>query len=139
MKGISTLAVAALLVLFLVQTAFPVVEGDQGGGGQGQGRIRHEGSDMELYYTIQTALSFANSVLSTLLLGAYLDTYRRIRSEISLSLVVVSIVFLFHSLASNPLLHSAFGFGGYGLGPFAMLPELFSFVALSILVYISMK
>jgi hypothetical protein len=33
----------------------------------------------------------------------------------------------------------AFGFGLFGLGPFALLPDLFEFVALSVLLYLSVK
>ncbi|MDH7555544.1 MAG: hypothetical protein ACQXXL_03210 [Candidatus Methanosuratincola sp.] len=109
---------------------------DQQGGGM---NMRHEGRDMEIYYSIQAALSFVNMFLSILLLGIYIDTYRRIRSEFSLSLAIVSLVLFSYALTSNPLLHSALGFGGFGLGPFAMIPELFSCVALLILVYISLK
>ncbi|MEN3035294.1 MAG: hypothetical protein ABC537_03220 [Candidatus Methanosuratincola sp.] len=101
--------------------------------------MRHEGRDMEIYYSIQAALSFANMFLSVLLLGIYVDTYRRIRSELSFSMAIVSLVLFSYALTSNPLLHSALGFGGFGLGPFAMIPELFSCVALLILVYISLK
>ncbi len=109
---------------------------DQQGGGM---YMRHEGRDMEAYYSIQTALSFVNMFLSILLLGIYIDTYRRIRSEFSLSLAIVSLVLFSYALTSNPLLHNALGFGGFGLGPFAMIPGLFSCAALLILVYISLK
>lgn len=115
--------------------AFDLANNQQGGGTN----MRHEGRDMEVYYSIQAALSFANMFLSILLLGIYIDTYRRIRSEFSLSMAIVALVLFSYALTSNPLLHSALGFGGFGLGPFAMIPELFSCVALLILVYISLK
>lgn len=131
----------ALLLSIFAQSSFSRAgifspANDQQGGGM---NMRHEGRDMEVYYTIQTALSFVNMFLSILLLGVYVDTYRRIRSEFSLSLAIVSIVLFSYALSSNPLLHSALGFGGFGLGPFAMMPELFSCIALLILVYISLR
>jgi hypothetical protein len=42
-------------------------------------------------------------------------------------------------LTSNPMIIRAFGFGLYGLGPFALLPDLFELVALSVLLYLSVK
>jgi hypothetical protein len=33
----------------------------------------------------------------------------------------------------------AFGFRAFGLGPFAMLPDLFTFGALVVLLYLSIK
>jgi hypothetical protein len=33
----------------------------------------------------------------------------------------------------------AFGFRLFGLGPFAMLPDLFTFAALAVLLYLSVK
>ncbi|RWX73832.1 MAG: hypothetical protein Metus_0611 [Candidatus Methanosuratincola subterraneus] len=135
--------IISLLLAFgmIAQPSFSVAgafdpAGDQEGGSM---QMRHEGRDMEVYYSIQAVLSFVNMFLSALLMGIYLDTYRRIRSEFSLSLVIVSLVLFSYALTSNPLLHSALGFGGFGLGPFAMIPELFSCAALLILVYISLK
>jgi len=137
------LAFISFLIVFymMAQLSFPVagafnLANDQQGGGM---NMRHEGRDMEVYYSIQAALSFVNMFLSILLLGIYLDTYRRIRSEFTISLAIVSLVLFSYAITSNPLLHNALGFGGFGLGPFAMIPELFSCAALLILVYISLK
>ena len=40
---------------------------------------------------------------------------------------------------TNPLVHWIFGFRAVGLGPFAMLPDLFTCVALAILPYLTVK
>ncbi|MEM2124854.1 MAG: hypothetical protein QXQ53_00480 [Candidatus Methanosuratincola sp.] len=143
MRRVRVFAIVLMALIFgiIVQSscssvgAFNLASDQQGGGMN----MRHEGRDMEVYYSVQAALSFVNMFLSVLLLGIYLDTYRRIRSEFSLSLVIVSLVLFSYALTSNPLLHSALGFGGFGLGPFAMIPELFSCAALLILVYVSLK
>jgi hypothetical protein len=49
------------------------------------------------------------------------------------------VVFFLNALASNPLVIWAFGFTAVGLGPFAMLPDLFTSLALAILLYLSIR
>jgi hypothetical protein len=44
-----------------------------------------------------------------------------------------------NALVSNPFMMWAFGFRAFGLGPFAMLPDLFTLAALSVLLYLSVK
>lgn len=95
--------------------------------------------DIELYYTVQTVISTINVALLVFLLATYVDIYRRIRSEFTIALIVFSVVLLLYAISSNPLVHLAFGFRAFGLGPFAMLPDLFTCVAVSILVYLSFK
>ena len=63
------LLIAGALIIFVavvsVQTVFcmsQVFNGQQGD--QNQQRMNHQGRDMELYYTIQTAVSSVNIVLS---------------------------------------------------------------------------
>jgi hypothetical protein len=46
---------------------------------------------------------------------------------------------LLNALVSNPLLQFGFGFRAFGLGPFAMLPDLFTFFALVVLLYLTLK
>jgi hypothetical protein len=53
--------------------------------------------------------------------------------------LIFAIVFLMKDIASNPFVIGAFGFRLYGLGPFALLPDLFEFVALTVLLYLSVK
>ncbi len=95
--------------------------------------------DLEIYYTAKIILSSVNSILLLTLLVTYLDVYNDIRSEFSLGLIIFSLALLLYSVTSNPLLSSYFGYAGYGLGPFAMLPDLFTLMASSILIYLSLK
>ena len=48
-------------------------------------------------------------------------------------------VLLLYALAANPLVHLAFGFRAFGLGPFAMLPDFFTCVALIVLLYLTVR
>jgi hypothetical protein len=95
--------------------------------------------DWELFYTIETVVSTINVTISVLLLLTYVSIYRKTRSEFTVGLMIFSAVLVLHTFTSIPLVHGIFGFGGFGLGPFAMLPSLFTFVALAVLLYLSIK
>src|SRR4030042_1219433 len=92
--------------------------------------------DVELFYTVGTVVSTVNLTLSIFLLFIYIGIYQKTRSEFTIGLVIFSAVFLLNALASNPLVIRAFGFWPVGLGPFAMLSELFTLAALAVLLYL---
>jgi hypothetical protein len=48
-------------------------------------------------------------------------------------------VLLLYAVVSNPVMQAAFGYRGFGLGPFAMLPDLFSLIASTVLLYLTLK
>jgi hypothetical protein len=77
--------------------------------------------------------------LAVFLLVSYIGIYQKTKSEFTIGLIIFSTVFLLNALASNPLLIRAFGYYPLGLGPFAMLPDLFTLVALGVLLYFSLK
>jgi hypothetical protein len=95
--------------------------------------------DREFFYTANTVVSTVNVTLSVFLLITYVGIYRRTRSEFTIGLIIFSLVFLMNAIASNPFVISAFHFRPSGLGPFALLPDLFTFVALVVLLYLSLK
>jgi len=95
--------------------------------------------DIEFFYIAQTVVSTINVALSIFLLFIYISIYRKTRSEFTIGLIIFSMVFLLNALASNPLVIWAFGFRAFGLGPFAMLPDLFTLGALAVLLYLSAK
>jgi len=95
--------------------------------------------DIELFYMIKTALSTINAVLLVFLLISYVELYQKIKSEFTIALTIFAVVLLLHALTSNPLLQRIFGFQAFGLGPFAMLPDLFTCAAIMILVYLVLK
>jgi hypothetical protein len=53
--------------------------------------------------------------------------------------VIFAFVFLVRDLTSSPFVTAMYGFRAYGLGPFVFLPSLFELVALSVLLYLSVK
>ena len=97
------------------------------------------GGDFEFFYTVQTVLSTVNVALSLFLLTIYIDIYRKTRSPFTIGLIIFSSVFFLRALTANPLFMWVFGFRALGLGPFAFLPDLFEFIALIVLLYLSVK
>jgi hypothetical protein len=95
--------------------------------------------DKELFYTVQTVVSSVNVALLIILLIIYIDIFRKTKSEFTIGLLIFSMVLLLYALFSNPIIHWLFGFRSYGLGPFAMLPHIFTFVALTVLLYLTVR
>jgi len=96
-------------------------------------------SSFGFYFVIGSVFSTINTVLSTILLITYAVTYRRTKAEFNLVLIVVALTLLCYSLVANPLIRTALGYGGSGLGPFLMLPDMFIFAALVALLYLRLK
>ena len=95
--------------------------------------------DIEFFYTAETVVSTVNVTLLIFLLLTYISIYRKTRSEFTIGLIIFSAAFLLNALASNPLVIRVFGFRPLGLGPFALLPDLFTLGALTVLLYLSIK
>jgi hypothetical protein len=95
--------------------------------------------DLQLFYSAETVISAVNAALSVILLLMYASIYKKTRSEFTIGLMIFSAVFLLNALFSFPLLHQAFGFYPFGLGPFAMLPDLFTCIALAVLLYLTFE
>jgi hypothetical protein len=95
--------------------------------------------DFELFYVANTIISTINISLLAILIFIYVNIYVRTRSPFTVGLVIFAFVFLVRDLMSSPFVTSIAGFRAYGLGPFAFLPSLFELVALSVLLYLSVK
>ena len=95
--------------------------------------------DIELFYKVKTLLSTINATLLVFLLATYVDLYKKLQSEFTSGLILFSLILLLYALSSNPLLQWLFGYRAFGLGPFAMLPDMFTTFALVVLLYLTMK
>jgi hypothetical protein len=95
--------------------------------------------DLELYYTFRTVLSTINIVLTALLIFNYVGIYRKTRSDFTLGLLLFAGCLLVKDITLNPVIIGLGGFGLYGLGPFAFIPDLFETTALLVLFYLSVK
>jgi hypothetical protein len=130
---LASLVVVALLTTFWTTINFPLPPFGQ------QRPPRSVPGDIELYYTIKTVVSTINVTLLLLLLITYVDMYVKTKSEFLIGLMIFSMVLLLNALTSNPLITQIFGFRAFGLGPFALLPDFFTFVALVVLLYLTFK
>ncbi|MGD0644837.1 MAG: hypothetical protein ABSA75_08035 [Candidatus Bathyarchaeia archaeon] len=95
--------------------------------------------DFEFFYFANTIISTINIALLAILMLIYFNIYVKTRSPFTIGLLIFALVFLVQDLTSSPLVTSLFRFRAYGLGPFAFLPSLFEFFALTILLYLSIK
>ena len=81
-----------------------------------------------------------NIILLLCLLVIYARNYGQIKSKFALGLIAFVILLLVQAFTSNPFVHVMWGFRHINaLGLFTILPDLFEFVALGILLYISLK
>jgi hypothetical protein len=100
-------------------------------------------SDVELYLVSRTVVSTINIALLLVLVITYLSIFLKTKSEFTVGLLIFSLVFLLKDVASSPFMSGSFGFGLFGVQPFqlwfVLLPDIFEFAALSILIYLSIK
>ncbi len=95
--------------------------------------------DFEYFYVANTIISTINIALLAILALIYFNIYIKTRSQFTIGLIIFALVFLVQNVTSSPFITSPFGFRAYGLGPFEFLPGMFEFVALTILLYLSIK
>jgi hypothetical protein len=109
----------------------------QATGGQPPAQVPQK--DATFYYNAKSIISIVNVTLLAALLYVYTKIYGDVKSKFTLGLIIMQLALLVYALTSNPLLQVLFGFRAEGLGPFAMLPDLFASVGLSILLYLSLE
>jgi hypothetical protein len=95
--------------------------------------------DIQLYYVLSSIFSTLNATLLVFLLVLYAGIYVKRRVDFTLWLTIFCSVLLLDALTSNPILQWIFGFHAFGLGPFAMLPTIFTSAALAILLYLTLR
>lgn len=99
----------------------------------------HMPGDFEFYYFLKTVLSSVNIILVIALLVMYLAFYQKNKSNFVLGLILFTTALLLYTLASNPIIIDLFGFEAFGLGPFALLPTLFTTISISIMLYLTFE
>ncbi|MGD0451449.1 MAG: hypothetical protein ABSA79_10405 [Candidatus Bathyarchaeia archaeon] len=95
--------------------------------------------DLEIYYFAESVISSLNIALLVFLLISNADLFRKTRTKFTFGLLIFSAAFLVKDLTSSPLVISVFGYRQVGLGPFALLPDLFELVVLVVLLYLSFE
>jgi hypothetical protein len=136
--------IVSILVLVAVFAAFWVFVIQQPQiPGFGQRRAPPPGDfiagDLEYFYAAHTVISSIDIALLVILIFIYSDIYLKTRSQFTIGLIIFASVFLIKDVTASPLIIGLYGFRAYGLGPFEFLPGLFELVALSILLYLSIK
>ena len=134
------LGLAALLAVVVTtyQTEQSIVPFSPRGHFSPRGQLNFAG-DFELYYMFRTILSTVNIVLIIMLIFNYVSIYQKTHSEFTFGLLLFAIMLLIKDITLNPVIIGLGGFGIYGLGPFAFLPDLFEMSALLVLFYLSVK
>lgn len=132
------LALAVMLSVVLSNYKTNQIQQNQGSPFSPRGQGNFPG-DFELYYTFRTVLSTINILLTALLIFNYVGIYKKTRSEFTLGLLLFAGCLLVKDVTLNPIIIGLGGFGLYGLGPFAFIPDLFEMTALLVLFYLSVK
>ena len=89
--------------------------------------------------TLKTVVGFVNVGLIFLMLGIYVDLYRKIRTNFTAGLLLLLLVLLMNALTSNPLLFLRLEGPVVSQGIGFIIPDLFSTIALSVLFYLSLE
>lgn len=129
-------SLTGIVAVALIIGVVAYIIASQGDYTMGRGMGQHQG-DLAIYYVFKAVLASVNTFLLIVLSSIYLKVYRETGLEFSLGLVIFSVALLMYSFVSNPLLVSMAGYRASGLGPFAMLPDLFTCLASFTLLYIS--
>jgi hypothetical protein len=95
--------------------------------------------DRDRFINVKSALTMINLMLSAALIALYVKIYRETKAQFTLGLIIVMLALFLYALMSNPLLPMLFGYRIFGVGAFSMLPDLFTTVALSVLIYLTVK
>jgi len=93
--------------------------------------------DLEVFYAAETVVSSLNIALLVYLLFTNSDMFRKTRSKFTFGLLIFSLAFLVKDLTSSPFVIWVFGYRQQGLGPFALVPNLFELIVLCTLLYLS--
>ena len=101
---------------------------------------------LQFYFVARTVFSVLNITFLMILIVTYTGIFLKTRSEFTIGLLIFAIAFLIKDLAASPFLGGAFGVGQFGFFAsgqfllwFVLLPDLFELIALSVLVYLSIK
>ena len=102
-------------------------------------QYRPNPADIELYYVARTVFSTINIVLTLVLIVNYVSIYLKTKSQFTIGLTLFASFFLIKDITWSPFVIGFAGFGTFGLGPFAFLPDLFEMAALLVMFYLSVK
>jgi len=89
---------------------------------------------------LHAMITLGNVILLLCLLVIYARSYNQIKSKFALGLIAFVILLIVQAFTSIPFVHLLWGFRSiHALGLLTILSDWFEFVALVILMYISLK
>ena len=89
---------------------------------------------------LQALITLGNIILLLCLLFIYAKNYEQIKSKFALGLIAFVILLIVQAFTSNPFVAFLWGFRHLdALGLLRIVSEWFEFVALAVLLYISLK
>ena len=89
--------------------------------------------------SLKTVISFVNMTLILLMLGIYIDLYRKIKTNFTAGLLLLIIVLLLNAFTSNPLLFLRFEGGVISPSMGFIIPDFLTTIALTVLFYLSLE
>lgn len=95
--------------------------------------------DFEVYYIIRAVLTTVNIVLTVIIIISFADIYIKTKSPFTVVLLLFAMLFLLKDITTSPFVIGSFQFTLLGLGPFAMIPDMFETAALLVLFYLAVK
>lgn len=94
---------------------------------------------LKIMMSFKTVISFVNITLIFLMLGIYIDLYRKIKSNFTAGLLLLIIVLLMNAMSSNPLIFLRFDGAFFGPNMVFIIPDVLSTIALTVLFYLSLE
>lgn len=91
------------------------------------------------FLDLASIFGIVNITLCIVLIMLYLQIWRKTRSEFTIGLMILSFALLLHSLFANPLISRIFGYPHLNLGPFSVLPIMFTTISLGVLLYLASR
>jgi len=89
---------------------------------------------------LQALIALGNVLLLLALLFIYARNYEQIKSKFALGLIAFVVLLIVQAFTTNPFLPAVRGFRHiHAMGLLTIVPDLFEFVALAVLLYISLK
>jgi hypothetical protein len=96
-------------------------------------------AQLEFRYIARTVLTTVNIAILSILTASYAMIYSKTRSTFTIGLLIFSAVFLMKDVLASPFVIGLFSFTISGLGPFALIEPFLEFMALSVLLYLSIE
>jgi hypothetical protein len=89
--------------------------------------------------TSKAIMGLVNMGLLFLMIGIYINLYRKIRTNFTAGLLLLLVVLLLNVLTSSPIIFLRWGVPLVGPGLGFIIPDLFTTIALTVLFYLSLE